>query len=265
MVYTADREIRDIVAVRTPTTIYHMAYEPSFKTATLHFWTNCNLKCRGCFCRYEKLYWNLYDDPQSQLEGKRPVDIPEKFLTVGEVIGLLKELEVNTVLFMGVEPTIDPSLPLIARLMHQEFNSYNILMTNGQKMVNLIDIDLVLFSLKAFTEEKHITYTGKSNRQILDNFVRIYKSGKKLQAITLAIPELVDADEVGSIARFIASVDDNITLTVHAYFSVPNCSYQSATTDEVEEAVKEARKYLKNVPFRDLSFERVGEPAVQLV
>jgi len=255
-----DKVFKDVI-----TTVYHIAYEPSFKTATLHFWTNCNLKCKGCFCRYEKLYWNLYDNPQEQLKDNKPVDIPDKFLTIGEIIKLLKRYEVNTILLMGVEPTLDPSLPLVAKVLHQEFSSYNILMTNGLKMADLADIDLVLFSLKAFTEEKHITYTRKSNKQILDNFLKVYKSGKKLQAITLVIPELIDALEVGRIARFIASVDDNITLTVHAYFSVPNCSYRSATTDEVEEAVKEARKYLKNVPFRNLSFERVGEPAKQLV
>ena len=255
----------DKVAADVITRVYHIAYEPSFKTVTLHFWTKCNLKCRGCFCRYEKLYWNLYDDPQSQLEDKKPVDIPDRFLTVGEVIERLRDREVKTVLLMGVEPTIDPSLPLVARAMHQEFNSYNILMTNGMEMADLEDIDLVLFSLKAFTEEKHITYTGRSNRQIMDNFIKVYQSGKKLQAITLVIPQLIDTDEVGRIARFIASVDDSINFMIHAYFAVPNCPYRSATTEEVEEAVKEARKYLKDVPFRNLSFERVGEPAVQII
>ena len=190
-------ESPDKVATDVMTRVYHIAYEPSFKTATLHFWTKCNLKCKGCFCRYEKLYWNLYDDPQSQLENGKPVDIPDKFLTIGEVIGLLKDKEVNTVLFMGVEPTIDSSLPLVARAMHQEFGSYNILMTNGMEMTDLEDIDLVLLSLKAFTEEKHMTYTGKSNKQIIDNFKKIYKSGMKLQAITLAIPQLVDTKEIG--------------------------------------------------------------------
>lgn len=253
------------IAVDVKTAVYHIAYEPSFKTVTLHFGTKCNLSCRGCFCNYEKFYWNLKSDPQENLESKKAIKTPSKFLTIREIVNLLKNYEVSTVLFMGVEPTIDQALPLVAEAMHRQFNSHNILMTNGMHMADLKDIDQVLFSLKAFSEEKHITYTKKSNKQIMDNFVKISRSGKNIQAITLVIPELVDASEVGRIAKFIAAVDDNISLTVHAYFAVPNCPYRAATIEEVKEAVGEARRYLKSVPFRDPSFKRVGEPAVQIV
>lgn len=244
--------------------VYHIAYEPSFKTATLHFWTKCNLDCRGCFCKFEQLYFNLYDDPDSRLANKAPQSPPTHFLSLEEVLALLKKITVNTVLLMGVEPSLDPELPALARALHEEIGSYNIIMTNGLKLVDMEHIDSVLFSLKAYSEDIHRDYTGKSNKRILENFVKVYRSGKKLQSISLVIPGCIDAGEIERIARFIASVDRNIPLTLHAYFAVPGSPWRAATAEEVEEAVKLARNHLANVPYRTLDLKRVGEPAVRI-
>ncbi len=243
---------------------YHIAYEPSFETATVHFWTRCNLSCRGCFCDYEQLYWNLFDDPVSRIADKARQPPPTHFLSLEEVMAFLKGLAIKTVLLMGVEPTLDPELPKLAEALHSEIGSYNIIMTNGLKLVDMEHIDLVLFSLKAYSDDIHKDYTGKSNKKILENFVTVYKMGKKLQAISLVIPDYIDAYETERVARFIASVDRDIPLTLHAYFPVPGSPWRAATAEEVEEAVKLARKHLVNVPYRTLDLKRVGEPAVRV-
>ena len=244
--------------------VYHIAYEPSFKTATLHFWTKCNLSCRGCFCDYEQLYWNLFDDPVSRIANMARQPPPTRFLSLEEVKGLLKGLAIKTVLLMGVEPSLDPELPALAKALHNEIGSYNIIMTNGLKLVDMEHIDLVLFSLKAYSDDIHRDYTGRSNKKILENFITVYRSGKKLQAISLIIPDYIDAYEIERIARFIASVDKNIPLTLHAFFPVPDCPWRAATAEDVEEAAKLARKHLVNVPYRTLELKRVGEPAVRI-
>lgn len=256
-----------VVSSKSPTsltTLYHIAYEPTLESVSLHFWTNCNLHCRGCLCRYEKLYWNLYEDPESELASKAPVSPPINFLSTEEVIKLLKPLKIKTVLFMGVEPSLDPELPALAYALHKEFHSCNILMTNGMKLTNLEHIDTVLFGLKAFSEDVHIQYTGMSNKNILRNFAAIHDSGIKLSAISLVIPGLIEAQEIGRIAIFIGSIDRNISFMVHAYFAMPNVPWRTASSEEVEAAVKLARKHLANVPYRTLDLKRIGEPAIQI-
>lgn len=245
--------------------VYHIAYEPSFKTATLHFWTECNLKCRGCFCEFEQLYFNLYDDPVSRLTRKKVQKPPTRFLSLKEVIAHLKKLNIKTILLMGVEPSLDPELPALAKALHQEIGSFNIIMTNGVKLVDMEHIDLVLFSLKACSDDLHRDYTARSNRNILENFAKVHRSGKKLQAISLVIPDYIDAEEIERIAKFIAGVNKDIPLTLHAYFPVPGCPWRAATTEDVAAAVKLARKHLNNVPYRTLELKRVGEAAVKIV
>lgn len=246
------------------TRVYHVAYEPTLESVSLHFWTNCNLHCRGCLCRYEKLYWNLYEDPESELANKAPVAPPSNYLSKDEVIELLRPLKIKTILFMGVEPSLDPELPALAQALHEEFHSCNILMTNGVKLTDLEHIDSVLFSLKALSEDVHVQYTGKSNKKILRSFTAIHDSGTKLSAISLVIPGLIEAQEIEKIAMFIESIDRNISFMVHAYFAMPNAPWRTANSEEVEAAVKLARKHLANVPYRTLDLKRVGEPAIQI-
>lgn len=166
---------------------------------------------------------------------------------------------------MGVEPSLDPELPALTKALHREMGSFNILMTNGLKLTDMEHIDLVLFSLKAYSKDIHLDYTGKSNKRILENFVTIYHSGKKLQAISLVIPDCIDTREIERIAGFVASVDKNIPLTIHAYFPILDSPWPAATSEDVKAAVTLARKHLVNVPYRTLDLKRVGEPAVRII
>jgi pyruvate-formate lyase-activating enzyme len=137
-------------------------------------------------------------------------------------------------------------------------------MTNGVIIPNLEHVDSVLFSLKAVTEDIHLRYTGQSNKKILKNFTTIYASEVKLSAISLVVPELIEAREIERIAMFIASIDKNISFMVHAYFAIPNAPWRTAKARDIEEAVRLARKHLSNVPYRTLDLKRIGEPAIQI-
>ena len=247
------------------TTIYHIAYEPSFKTATLHFWTQCNLHCLGCFCSYEQQYFNLFKDPVSKLNKGEKKNPPTRFLTIDAVISHLSSIDVKNILFMGTEPTLDNSLPLIAERLHNEFHTTNILMTNGLRLIDLSHIDTVLFGIKTFSEDIHIQYTGKSNRKILANFSDIHKLGKNISAISLLIPGFVENAEVEKIAAFISRVNPKIPFTIHSYFHVPGCEIRSALPEEIDSAIDIAKEHLENVYGRNLSMKRVGEPAVVIV
>jgi pyruvate formate lyase activating enzyme len=112
--------------------------------------------------------------------------------------------------------------------------------TNGSMHPRLLDraVDLSLrsggcikFDLKARDDNLHYALTGVSNRRTLDNFQRAAQhiadrpDPPLLVASTLLVPGYVDADEVGQIAHFIASLDPDIPyalLGFHPHFFAPD-------------------------------------------
>jgi pyruvate-formate lyase-activating enzyme len=244
--------------------VYHIAYEPSYESLDIHFWTGCNLQCRGCYLNYEKLDFGLLDDPVAHVVTQNKEAPPQKFLSYDEVMAYLEPLKIKYAIFMGDEAALDPELPKLTRTLHQKFNSYNIILTNGRKLIDLENIDEVIFSIKAISEDIHRDYTGHSNKTILENFAKIYRAGKKLQAETVLIPEYIDAREVERVAKFVASVDKDITFRIDSFFEVPDCPWRSATKEEVAEAEALARKHLSNVNCLTLDMKRVGDKAVRV-
>jgi pyruvate-formate lyase-activating enzyme len=244
--------------------IYHIAYEPAFKSVDIHFWTKCNLGCRACYTDYEKLDFGLIDNPIAKINSKPKESPPTHFLSLADTVTLLKDINIERIIFMGIEPTLDPELPALAKAIHSKFNCYNIILTNGLKLTNLEHIDEVIFSIKTLSEGLHRDYTGKSNKAILRNFRVIYDSGKRLQAETVLIPNYIDRYEVEHIAKFIGGVDSNIPLRIDAYFPVGDNPWRAATAREVEAAAELAKKHLNKVNCLTLDMKRIGDKSVRL-
>ncbi len=241
--------------------IYHITYAPTVKTVHLHFW-GCNLSCRACLLLKEIHDCHLEETKNGIFNKERePPETPEGFLNLGEVVEILERLEVKTVIFMGAEPAIDPGLPQLAEALHKEFNNYNILLTNGLKLIDLEHIDEVVFSIKAVTDSLHRDYTGKSNKEALNNFVKLNQSGIMLRAESIFIPEYIDFLEIENIARFIAGVNTAIPYRIDAYIPVADSPWRRPTPEEMEEAVSIAARHLVNVSClkgnEELKFEVV--------
>jgi pyruvate formate lyase activating enzyme len=244
--------------------VYHIAYEPAFRSVDIHFWTDCNLGCRACYTHYEKLDFGLFDDPIPMITTKPKENPPTRFLSLAGVLAMLDNLDVGRAIFMGTEPALDPGLPALAEALHRRFGCHNVILTNGLKLVDLGHIDEVVFSLKAYSDDLHRDYTGRSNKRILNNFAFTYSSGKKLQAETVLIPDYIDAFEIERIAGFVAAVDRNIPLRIDAYFPVGDNPWPPATTGEVEEAARLARKHLNTVSCLTLELKRIGDRSVRI-
>jgi pyruvate formate lyase activating enzyme len=138
--------------------------------------------------------------------------------------------------------------------------------TNGSMHPRLLDraVDLSLhsggcvkFDLKAFDEKLHLALTGVSNRRTLENFRRAAarmaerraQGGEEgtvplVVAATLLVPGYVDAEEVGHIAGFLASIDPEIPYSLlgfHPHFFVPDLPRTSVRhADEAEAAARAA-------------------------
>jgi len=243
---------------------YHIVYEPTCKSVDIHFWTQCNLKCRACYTNYETLDFGLYDDPIAMI-AHRPAQVPpQRFLSLDKVIKLLRGHKIERAIFMGTEAALDPEMPALAKALHEEFHSYNILLTNGLKLADMRDIDEVIFSIKAITPALHKEYTGRDNAKILKNFAAIARSGKRMQAETVLIPGLIEASEIERVARFIGGIDRRITLRVDAYFPAGNNLWRAATAVEVEEAATLARRHLDKISCLTLDMKRTGDRPLRL-
>jgi pyruvate formate lyase activating enzyme len=227
--------------------IYHITHSPRVGITHLHFW-GCNLSCRACLLRKELYDCHLAETKEGIFnparEGPRA---PGRFLSQEEVMRILGKLEVRQVVLMGAEPTTDRQLPLLTEALHEEFGSYNVLLTNGFIFADLKHIDEVVFSLKAYTDELHRHYTGKSNRKALENFARYCQSGVKLRAESVFIPGYIDCPEIERISRFIGRADRRIPYRIDAYIPIADNPWRRPTPEEMEKAVSIARQHLDNV------------------
>ena len=244
--------------------VYHIVYEPSYKSIIFHHWTECNLKCRGCYCQREKLDFSLLPDWQLRLATNPPETPPEKLLSLPEALEMTDSLAIERSIFIGIEPSLDPCLPDLAKAMKSRHSAYNILFTNGVALPDLSDIDEVIMSLKAVTPEVYRQYTLGDNRKMLANFRRVHGMGKRLQAEITLVPGAVEAAEVEKAAEFIASIDREIPLRINGFIRLSGVEYRAPTGEEVEAAAKLAKKHLTTVNYLSGEMARVGEPAIRL-
>lgn len=239
--------------------VYHITYGPGMKTAQLHFW-GCNLNCRACLLKREIYDCHLTETKDRIRQQQSKVgQTPDKFLDMEEVIQILSKLEVSKVIFMGAEPALDPRLPQLTEALHREFSSYNVLLTNGFHIPDLSNIDEVVFSIKALTDNIHRDYTGASNKKALKNFATLYKTGIRLRTESIFIPEYIDGLETERIAEFIAGVDKSIPHRIDAYIPTGDNPWRRPAPGEIENAASLARKHLQDVSYltgsEDLKYE----------
>jgi len=229
------------------TNIYHITYTPATKSASLRFW-GCNMNCRGCLCKKE-VYDSLLKD--NLLVGERRsesnTEPPERFLEFDEVMKLLNKLELEKIYLTGEEATIDPRFGELTRAFREKLGARNCLYTNGYKMPVIDYIDQVEVGIKAYSEQLHRDYTGRSVKKVLDNFRKYYQAGKDLTAASIVIPGYVDAGEIESVAKFVASVDKSIPYYLLPYFPSGDNPWRKTTEQEVAAAVRLAEKHLENV------------------
>jgi pyruvate formate lyase activating enzyme len=111
------------------------------------------------------------------------------------------------------------------------------------------------FDLKTWDENLNLALTGVTNSPTLETFKLIGEKFFKqrselpiLTASTLLVPGYVNAEEVGSIARFIAAVDTEIPYTLLAFYPQYVMTDLSTTSrKQANECYEAAKKHLENV------------------
>lgn len=116
-------------------------------------------------------------------------------------------------------------------------------------------IDSFWLDIKAWDNEIHKKLTGTENNWILKLPEEILKRDFTLEVVSLYIPNLVEADQIGEIAKHLAKIKVEIPFTILAFFGEYKLeNLPSPNLDQMLQAylaTKEAG--LKNVRLGNLS------------
>ena len=168
----------------------------------------------------------------------------------------------NVVAFTGGDLTCCPKFyEECARLIKAQTKLWVLIETNGYGLtpqnldrLQYSGVDAFWLDIKAHDDEKHRWLTGCSNKHILRLPEEILKRGFTLEVLSLYIPDLVESDELQSIARGLSDVDPTIPFTILAFFPEHRMkNFRSPNTREMVGAYRKVKSTgLKNIRLGNL-------------
>jgi pyruvate-formate lyase-activating enzyme len=168
----------------------------------------------------------------------------------------------NIVAFTGGDLTCCPEFYAeCARLIKAHTKLWVLIETNGYGLsakhldyLQQSGVDAFWLDIKAWDPETHKWLTGCSNKHILKLPKEILKRGFVLEVLSLFIPGLVKADELGRIAQGLNAVDPAVPFTILAFFPEHRMkSVRSPTAEEMVDAYQKAKSAgLKNIRLGNL-------------
>ncbi len=224
---------------------YKVTHNAKHRFATVHNY-GCTFRCRVCSYKL-----------RSGAEGQPGLAYPrpERFLNALQIKDALRHASIDTLYFMGGEPTTATDLPEILAFGKNELCIRTCLgHTNGSRLP-LPNLDAANVGLKAWREDVHLAYTGREKKPIFDNVAAAFRAGTVIRANVVYIPGLVDLDQVESIARWLSELSPEIHFHVCGYIPVPGQTYARPTVEQMQEAVAVCRRHLRDVDISHLTPE----------
>jgi len=225
--------------------------------------TGCNFSCKGCFRPAR-------DGGGTQLTAEETLERMER-----ACLDYYGKLPVEAMI-TGGEPTLDKEylLTVVNGLKEKGFEKI-VLMTNGYALgadgddyvheLEEAGLTEAHVDLKAYSEDVHKSYTGKSNKPVLRAIEKLHASGIELLVQTVYMPGIVDATEIEQIAQFLASVNKDIRYRINPF--VPIFAYEKVTRrptlEEIERAYGLASQYLPNAIISRSCYREYPTPPPQ--
>lgn len=116
-------------------------------------------------------------------------------------------------------------------------------------------IDSFWLDIKAYSEDVYRRLCGTSNRYVLRAPAIMHSMDFIVEVLTLYIPGLVEIEEIKNIASMIYSIDDDIPMTLLAFF--PNYKMSNFREPSVEEMI-EAFRVIKGVGLKNVRLGNIG-------
>ncbi|MBI1387631.1 MAG: AmmeMemoRadiSam system radical SAM enzyme [bacterium] len=191
-------------------------------------------------------------------------------MTAEEIVDLAVRTGASTVTSTYNEPLITAEWSMEVFRLARERGLKTSYVSNGNGTPEVIDYiepwtDLYKVDLKSF-QDKNYRKLGGTLQAVLDTIQRLHERGFWVEIVTLVIPSFNDGDEeLGKIARFIASVDPAIPWHVTAFHEDYKMSGMGATQARtLIRAAERGREaglkfvYLGNLPGRVEGWENTN-------
>lgn len=218
---------------------YKLTYSKQYRRATVHN-LGCNFRCIGCAYK---------------LKGGHPK--PDRIPALEEFKTALAGLDCDRVHFMGGEPTTCADLPEMLRFCKDDLHlTAGLGHTNGSNLPDA-PLDFSSVSFKAFTEEKHLEYTGQPAAPVYDNFRAAHERGVAMKASTVFIPDFCGAEDVLRIAEFVAAVSPDLPFHIMGYVPVPSAPWRRPSEEEMAQVVEAVQEILPQVGYSHLTPEQM--------
>ncbi len=205
----------------------------------------CNFRCPWCQ-NYD--ISQMKEFPEDNAPGE-PI-IPKKI--VEEAI----KTKCKSISYTYIEPAIFVEFAIDIAKIAKKKGLKNIFVTNGYMTPECLDyiedyIDAMNIDLKSFSDSFYRKYCGATRgvKPVLETIKLTHKKKIHIEITTLVIPGLNDSDEeFEKIAKFIASVDKNISWHISRFFPMYKMLDKPITPLEtLKKAEKIGKKYLNNV------------------
>jgi len=177
--------------------------------------------------------------------------------------------------FTGGDLTCQPDFYVrCAELIKAHTRLWVLLETNGYgltpKNLDLLQkagVDAFWLDIKAYKDEVHRWLTGCSNEWILKLPEEMVRRNFTLEVLSLYIPQVVETDQLESIAALLARVDQEIPFTILAFFPEYQMKeYRSPTLEEMVRAFEAVRaKGLKNVRLGNTGIFAQKEEEIEIL
>ncbi|MCF8345021.1 MAG: glycyl-radical enzyme activating protein [Bacteroidales bacterium] len=155
------------------------------------------------------------------------------------------------VTFSGGEPLAQAEFLLDILKKCKEKQIHTVVDTSGYAGKNIMDSvaslsDLILFDLKLVDDEKHMQYTGVSNKMILDNLIYLDKNNARLILRFPLIPGITDTDDnLHDVIDLILSLQNKPPLEILPYHRIAEGKYDRLKLDFKLKGVKQTEKEVK--------------------
>jgi pyruvate formate lyase activating enzyme len=224
--------------------------------------TGCNFRCKGCFRPAR-------DGGGTPLTASETLELMDK-----ACLKYYRKIPAKA-LITGGEPTLDKEylLRLVTGLHERAFTEI-VLMTNGYALgtdeqyvaeLETAGLTEAHVDVKAFSDDVHRSYTGKSNQPVLKAVEKLNASGIKLLVQTIYMPGLVEASEIEQIAQFLARINGDIRYRINPF--VPVFAYEQVTRrptlEELEHAYEIVSRYLPNAIISRSCYREYPTPPPQ--
>jgi pyruvate formate lyase activating enzyme len=217
--------------------IYHfLPGTYSYSVATV----GCNFRCLHC---------QNYDISQFTKEGWSGEIIGDEY-TPDQIVENAIDNGCPSISYTYTEPTIFLEYALDTMKLAREKGLKNIWVSNGymsQKTLELIIpyLDAINVDLKSFSDKFYNQVCGAKLQPVLDNLVKIKKSGIHLEVTTLIIPTKNDSEkELKQIAEFIVNqLGDDTPWHVTAFYPTYKMMHLPATPrQKIYQAIEIGKK-----------------------